>query len=235
MKLSCAGRPVSLIVLAGGKSRRMRTDKARLPLPGGTMVERVLAQVEGFFDEVLVSVSRAQAQAFPGRRTVVDVVEGLGPMAGIFAGLKAARNETCAVLACDIPDIDVRLLGSLIRQADGRDVVVPVNPGRLLEPLFAVYSRRLIPLIEGSLRAGEYSLLPLIEGVRTLKVKTGNNVRIRNLNTPEDYRNYLRSLRTGQAKGPLSGKGRRKGPVPALRKPAPRPAPARPSPKRPAR
>ena len=227
MSFSCGGRPVSLIVLAGGKSLRMKADKASLPLPGGTLVERVLAQVDGLFDEVLISVSRAQAAAFPGRRTVVDGAEGLGPMAGILAGLKAARNETCAVLACDIPDIDIRLLGSLVRRADGRDIVVPVTPERLLEPLFAVYSKRLIPLIEGSLRAGEYSLLPLIEAVRTLKVKTGDKVRIRNLNTPEDYRDYLRSLRTGQAKGPLSGKGRRKGPAPALRKPAPRPSPPR--------
>ena len=127
MKLSCAGRPVSLIVLAGGKSRRMRTDKARLPLPGGTLVERVLAQVEGLFDEILISVSRAQVAAFPGRRTVVDEVEGLGPMAGVLAGLKAARNETCVVLACDIPDVDTRLLGSLVGKADGRDIVVPVT------------------------------------------------------------------------------------------------------------
>lgn len=235
MNLSCGGRPVSLIVLAGGKSLRMKTDKASLPLPGGTLVERVLAQVEGLFDEVLISVSRDQVKAFPGRRTVVDGAEGLGPMAGILAGLKAARNKTCAVLACDIPDIDVRLLASLIRKADGRDIVVPVTPEGFLEPLFAVYSRRLVPLIEGSLRVGEYSVLPLIESARTLKVRTGKKVPIRNLNTPEDYKDYLRSLQAGKAKGPLSGKARRIGPAPVPRKPAPRPAPARPAPKRRAR
>jgi molybdopterin-guanine dinucleotide biosynthesis protein A len=228
MKLSCAGRPVSLIVLAGGKSRRMRTDKARLPLPGGTLVERVLAQVESLFDEILISVSRAQAGAFPGRRTVVDDAEGLGPMAGILAGLKTARNETCVVLACDIPDIDTKLLRSLVGKADGREIVVPVTPEGFLEPLFAVYSRRLTPRIEESLRSGEYSLLPVIEGARTLKVKLGKKNRVRNLNTPEDYEDYLRSLRARPATGPPSGKAHKIRTVPAPRRPSSRPAPARP-------
>ncbi len=235
MKLSSGGRPVSLIVLAGGKSRRMRTDKARLPLPGGTVVERMLARVEGLFDEVLISVSRAQAAAFPGLRTVVDEVEGLGPMAGVLAGLKAARNETCVVLACDIPDVDARLLGALVGKADGREIVVPVTPEGFLEPLFAVYSVKLAPRIEESLRAGEYSLLPVIESARTLKLRLRKKDRVRNLNTPEDYEEYLRSLRARPAIGPPSGKGRRKEIAPAPRRSGPRPAPERPAPKQRAR
>ncbi len=213
----------------------MRTDKARLPLPGGTLAGSVLAQVDGLFDEILVSISRAQAGTFPGRRTVVDDVEGQGPMAGILAGLKAARNETCAVLACDIPEVDTKLMASLVRKAEGHDIAVPVTPEGLLEPLFAVYTRGLIPLMEGSLRAGEYSLLPLIESARTLKVKLGLKSRLRNLNTPEDYEAYLASLRIRPATGPPSGKERRTAPVPAPRKPGPRKGPARPGSKQRAR
>ena len=197
----------------------MRTDKARLPLPGGTLVERVLAQVDDLFDEVLISVSRAQAGAFPGRRTVVDGIAGLGPIAGILAGLKAARNETCAVLACDIPEIDSRLLRTLVRKAEGHDVAVPVTAEGLLEPLFAVYMKGLVPLIEGSIRAGELSLLPLIEVARTLKVKMGKRNRLRNLNTPEDYEAYLSSLPASAVTDRPSGKGRRTGPAPSPRKP----------------
>lgn len=203
----------------------MRTDKARLPLPGGTLVERVLAQVDELFDEVLISVSRAQAEAFPGLRTIVDGVSGLGPIAGISAGLKAARNETCAVLACDIPEVDTKLLRSLVRRVEGHDIAVPVTPEGLLEPLFAVYTKGLVPLIEGSIRAGEYSLLPLIETARTLKVKMGNRNRLRNLNTPEDYEAYLRSLEEGPVTARPSGKGRRTGSAPSPRKPGRRQAP----------
>ena len=196
-KLSCAGLPVSLIVLAGGKSRRMRTDKACLPLPGGTLVQRVLVQVENLFDEVLISVSRAQAEAFPDRRTVVDGIKGQGPMAGILAGLKAAKNDLCAVLACDIPDIDSGFLRDLVGKARGFDIVVPVSSEGHFEPLFAVYRRSVIPEIEALVFAGEYSILALFDRCRTRKVVLKDSSWIRNLNTPEDYENYLQELRKG--------------------------------------
>lgn len=203
----------------------MRTDKARLPLPGGTLVERVLAQVDDLFDEVLISVSRAQAGTFPGRRTIVDGTAGLGPIEGLRAGLKAARNETCAVLACDIPEVDSKLLRSLLRRAESHEIAVPVTPEGLLEPLFGVYTKGLVPLIEGSIRAGEYSLLPLIEAARTVKVKMGRRNRLRNLNTPDDYEAYVESLRARPATRPPYGKGHRREPAPAPRKPARRRAP----------
>lgn len=214
---------------------RMGADKASLRVAGGALIDHVLGQVTGLFDEILISVSRGQtAGAFPWR-IVEDAAPGQGPMAGILAGLNAAKNDLCAVLACDIPDIDTRLLGSLVRRAEGRDIVVPVTPEGLLEPLFAVYSRGLVPRIEESLQAGEYSLLPLIEAARTLKVKMGKENRLRNLNSPEDYKDYLRSLRAGPVKRPPSGKGRKKGPAPAPRKPSPRRAPGRPAAKHRAR
>jgi molybdenum cofactor guanylyltransferase len=194
VKLNCGGRAVSLVVLAGGKSRRMKTDKARLPLPDGTMIQRILAQVEGLFDEILVSVSGDQDVRLPGYTIVRDEFEGGGPLAGIWAGLRAAANDACVVLACDIPDIDIRFLGSLVQKASGYEIVVPVSKGGLLEPLFAVYRKSVIPRIEGFIRKKEYSILPLIENSHTLRVRMKDTAWLRNLNTPEDYADYLESL-----------------------------------------
>ena len=59
-KIRCGGKPVTVIVLAGGRGSRMGADKAGLPLPGGTLLGRVLGQVGPLFDEVLVSVSPGQ-------------------------------------------------------------------------------------------------------------------------------------------------------------------------------
>ena len=193
-KLRCEGRPVSLILLAGGKSRRMKADKARLPLPDGTMIQRILGQVEGLFDEILVSVSGDRDRRLPGCRIVPDEFEGGGPLAGIGAGLKAAANDVCAVLACDIPDIDVRFLGDLVRKASKFEIVVPVSKTGYLEPLFAVYRRCLVPRIGDALRAKEYSVLRLIEKSRALRVGMKSTDGLRNINTPGDYAEYLESL-----------------------------------------
>jgi len=187
----------SLIILAGGKGRRMGTDKANLPIPGGPLIGRVLRQVEGMFDEVLISISRGQAVDAPGCRAVEDAAPGQGPLAGILAGLKAAKNEVCAVLACDIPDIDAGFLAGLITKAQGFDIVVPVLSGGLFEPLFAVYGRSVIPEIETLVQAGDFSILTLFDRCRTRKVRLKDSGWLRNLNTPEDYKQYLRELRRG--------------------------------------
>ncbi len=205
-KMNCAGRPASLIILAGGKSARMGADKAGLPLPGGTLIGHVLGQVEDMFDEILISVSRGQAVDAPGCRTVEDAAPGQGPMAGILAGLKAAKNDLCAVLACDIPDVDTGFLRDLVGMARDFDIVVPVSPEGLCEPLFAVYRRSIIPEIETLIRARDLSILTLFERCRTRKVVLKDSGWLRNLNTPEDYRQYLRDLRKKPEADPIPGK-----------------------------
>jgi len=220
----------SLIILAGGKGRRMGFDKASLTLPGGPLIRRVLRQVEGMFDEVLISVSRGQAVDTPGCRTVEDAAPGQGPLAGILAGLKAAKNEVCAVLACDIPDIDVGFLAGLIAKTQGFDIVVPVSSGGFFEPLFAVYRRSVIPEIEVLVQAGDFSILTLFDRCRTRKVRLKDSGWLRNLNTPEDYKKYLRELRRGPErirtpKARPFQRGRKKEPVPESPKPGPRRTP----------
>ncbi|MCX6574238.1 MAG: NTP transferase domain-containing protein, partial [Candidatus Aminicenantes bacterium] len=111
---------------------------------------------------------------------------------GLLAGLKAARTEACAVIACDIPDVDMALLRSLAEAAADAEIAVPVGPSGLHEPLFAVYRRSIIPEIESLLGRGERSLLPLYKTCRTAVVRFDEPGRIRNLNTREDYEDFLR-------------------------------------------
>jgi len=223
-KIRCGGKPVTVIVLAGGRGSRMGADKAGLPLPGGTLLERVLGQVEPLFDEVLVSVSpgqtiwaedkRAGSALSAGARVVEDELPGQGPMAGVLAGLRAARNEVCAVVACDIPDIDAPLLRKLVRAAAEAEIVVPVTPKGDFEPLFAVYRNAVILEIEKLLRAGQRSLIPLFGRARTARLRLGGANGIRNLNTRGDYESYLQSLSLGtKSKRVISGgrTGRRRG------------------------
>lgn len=192
---------MTAVVLAGGRGSRMKADKAGLAVAGRTLLEHVLAQLEPYFDEVLVSASPGQrigtvpASKETGHRVVVDEMPGLGPLGGILSGLRAAANDACAVVACDIPDIDIFLLRSLARAAAEAEIAVPVDPAERYEPLFAVYKRTVIPAVEALLRSGEKSVLPLYERCRTAVVRIEDGRRLTNLNTRADYLEYLRSLR----------------------------------------
>ncbi len=211
-RIRCGGRPMTVIVLAGGRSLRMKRDKAGLDVGGRTLLEHVLDQVEPLFDEVLISLSTGQrlppekgkrkrgtsekrAPQSVGRRAVAiveDAVPGRGPIAGILAGLSAARNDACMVVACDIPDVDAPFLRRLARAAAKAEIAVPVTTAGQYEPLFAVYVKSVIPMIEALLESGERSLLPLFPKCRTVTVPLGDAGWLRNLNTRAEYDNYLR-------------------------------------------
>ena len=229
-KIRCGGRPMTAIVLAGGRSRRMKADKAALDVGGRTLLEHVLGQIAPFFDEVLVSVSPGQTLSFPvglgklrrfrletrsGRspsapRFIEDETPGLGPLGGILSGLKSAVNEACAVVACDIPDVDIAFLRSLAQAAQNYEIAVPVGPSGLHEPLFAVYRKSIVPEIEALLGSGERSILPLYETCRTATIRLEDTGRIRNLNTRADYESYLSTI-PRQAAGRSRGRGGRRG------------------------
>jgi molybdopterin-guanine dinucleotide biosynthesis protein A len=215
-KIRCGGEPMTAIVLAGGRGRRMKADKAGLAVGRRTLLEHVLNQLVPYFDEILVSVSPGQARrlggpsngkglggakrAASGRRQkfkiIEDEVPGLGPLGGILAGLKAAANGACAVVACDIPDVNVALFRSLARAAGDAEIAVPVGPAGHFEPLFAVYRKSAVPEIEALLQAGERSILPLFGRCRTTVLRLGDAAWLRNLNTPADYESYLRTIAT---------------------------------------
>ncbi len=216
---------MTVVVLAGGRGSRMKADKAGLVVRGRTLLEHVLAQLEPLFDEVLVSVSPGQELGATktrrepagtrkkgsaknaggplavtrwkgrGSRFVEDEVPGLGPLGGILAGLRAAAHEACAVVACDIPDIDAGLLRRLARAAAVAEIAVPRDPEGRYEPLFAVYTRPVVPAAAALLRSGERSVLPLFDRCRTAVVAIEAGRRLTNLNTRADYLNYLNSLR----------------------------------------
>ncbi|MBM3312407.1 MAG: molybdenum cofactor guanylyltransferase [Candidatus Aminicenantes bacterium] len=202
-KFLCRGRPMTLVVLAGGRSRRMGQDKALLPVPGGVLLGRTIASLAGFFDEVVVSVStppRTSGLEGPvlssarGARVViaVDAVRRQGPLRGILTGLRAARNEASFVLAGDMPDVSLAAARSVIRKSDFVDCAVAVGTSGLVEPLFGVYKRTCIPAIEDLLAAGRRSVLDLFAVIRTAEVALGLGLMPPNINTPDEYRAYLK-------------------------------------------
>ena len=241
-KIRCGGRPMTAIVLAGGHSRRMKADKAALDVGGRTLLEHALGRIAPHFDEVLVSVSPGQKLTFPAGATkqrrprsetrsggspsaprfIEDETPGLGPLGGLLSGLRAAAYEACAVIACDIPDVDVAFLRSLARAAEHFEIAVPIGPSGLHEPLFAVYRKSIIPEIESLLGTGERSILPLYKTCRTAVVLFEDPGRFRNLNTRADYEAYLSSITLSPRAGARSY---RRGNAPPPRRTKSRPKP----------
>lgn len=190
----CGNRPLSLIILAGGESRRMKRDKALLPFPEGTLIERIIGRVGEHFEDILISVSDPKKYDFLPYKLVPDERGGLGPMMGIKSALAVSRHEKNFIMACDIPDVDLDFLGRLIASAAGWDAAVPLSLGGRKEPMFTVYDRCVLSDIESLLKTGTYDLNSLLNRCRTICLPMEDSKWFRNLNTEEEYMDYMKKM-----------------------------------------
>jgi len=186
----------TLLILAGGGSRRMGRDKAALPVGEHTMVEHLIQRLAPVVDEVLVAGGTVTA---PPARLVADRRPGLGPLAGMDAGFDAARNPRIWVVACDLPDVTPALLALLTSAADGVDAVVPCVGGEA-QGVCALYRRALAPRIERMLQTKERSVKALLSALRVrfldereLQTIDPGLRSFHNINTAADYEAWLRT------------------------------------------
>lgn len=194
--------PISIIVLAGGNSRRMGTNKALLTIDGReTLISRVVRNLRPLTDDVIVVSSTPELYADLGAKQVGDVFAGAGPLAGLHAGLQAANADLSFAVACDMPLVDCRLVRFMRLLTTGHDVVIPRVEGQA-EPLHALYSKACLPYVEKRLANGERRLIAFHPDVRVRFVEpdewsvidpSGHS--FLNANTPEDWRRLQAILR----------------------------------------
>jgi len=184
-------RQIGAILLAGGRSSRMGTDKRFLDIDGLPLVEHVYRQLEGTFGEVLLSVGEGVPPGIPGARHVADRFGDAGPMGGVASALEESRYEVNFVTACDIPSVPLGFVQTLLRRSADHEIVVPVDKTGRYEPLFALYSRSVLPRLHALLEAGERRIRMLYDEADTCRVTIPSGIDLRNLNTKADYRAYL--------------------------------------------
>ena len=150
------GESVYGIVLTGGSSRRMGTDKATLVV-GGVPLARRAAQAL----EASTSHSVEVGPGVSGLRSVTEVPPGSGPLAAVVAGWAelvrlTGRKQPAVVLACDLPAVTPGLV-SWLAGRPGDESVVPLVDG-VPQPLCARWSVADLERAGAQLAAGERSL-----------------------------------------------------------------------------
>jgi molybdopterin-guanine dinucleotide biosynthesis protein A len=196
---------ISVLILAGGRSRRMGLDKIWMALDGVPMIERVVHRVLPVAAEILFSANASQRFLVLARtlavptRVVADRFPGAGPLAGIQAGLSVARCDLVLALAADMPFVNLALVRAMIHQAPGFEVVAPQTPhvgteALNWEPLHALYRRTCLPAIEARLAAGQRQAFCFYPDVRVRAIQPveiaacdPGLLSFYNVNTPEEW------------------------------------------------
>lgn len=195
----------SAIVLAGGRSSRMGYDKSELVVDGRRLIEKITESLREMFTQVVV-VSNAPGFSVPaGCLLVSDELPGFGPLAGIHAGLKATQSRFGLVTACDMPNLNleyVRFLKEELSARKGPITVLATQYGGHMEPFTAFYRRDLVCAIEDYCNSGGRGLHAFLQnqGVTLIPESAARRFSpdwsmFANLNTPEQYNEYVRGRR----------------------------------------
>jgi molybdopterin-guanine dinucleotide biosynthesis protein A len=193
---------VSGFVLAGGASRRMGFDKARLPLGSESMVDRQIRLLRAICRSVSI-IGPPDRFADAGIQVYEDEIPGQGPLGGIHTGLRRARTEFSLFLSCDMPLMDARFLRYLCEQAlvSRASATLPPPWAKGVYPLCAVLRRRVLSTVRSSLTLGQNQVGRFFEKVqrRTISkaefARAGFSPRIfYNANTPGEYQKVRRQI-----------------------------------------
>jgi molybdopterin-guanine dinucleotide biosynthesis protein A len=169
------------VLLAGGKSLRMGSDKRFLDLGGRTLLDRSLSVLERLFPEAIVSVAEPVPQLAGLRhRVVADLIPGAATLGGLYSGLSCATRTRVFAAACDMPLLNASVIERL---AQG------------LQPMHAVYSKACLPVLEQMIRGKNFRLQDLVQAPGlSVRILTEDDVRdldpqflsFLNVNTPAD-------------------------------------------------
>lgn len=154
------------LVLAGGRSRRMGTEKALLLLDGERLVDRAVRTLGECCSEVLVASGDGERLEVDAAQ-VADAEPDAGPLAGLVAGLAAARTPLLAVVAVDAPFVDVPVLQRCQQRVGAAAACAPRVDG-VLQPLHAVWSVTALPAARASLQEGAGSPRRLLGRLATV-------------------------------------------------------------------
>jgi len=171
----------------------MKKDKAFLEMDGQPLVERSLEVLQTVFSEVIISSNKPELFARYEVPIIKDELLDLGPIEGLFQGLKAAAYDNVFFVACDMPFLKIDIIRFLAKWIPEYDIVVPKTQSGL-HPLHAFYHRRCLPTIKNSLEAGRLKIIDLlpicsvkyVEETELESISDLKNI-FYNVNTPEDW------------------------------------------------
>jgi molybdopterin-guanine dinucleotide biosynthesis protein A len=188
---------LTIVIQAGGESRRMGQDKALMAFLGLPLIQQVVNRLAPIADEVIVTTNHPDDYRFLGLPLFSDLKPGRGALGGLYTALSSATCESVAVVACDMPFASASLIeaASKLLDQEEADVVIPDSGDALLEPMHAVYRRKTcIPAIEAAIEADKWKLISWFPDVKVrilrpdeVKTYDPSGLAFWNLNTPEEF------------------------------------------------
>ncbi len=180
----------TLLVLAGGDSRRMGRPKAWIEVGDTVLLRYVVERLAPAFSEVVVAFGEPeQMEQLVPYRVVFDRKRDAGPLAGLEAGLIAARHDVLFAVACDMPYVTPTTAQLAVAAARNSDAAIARHDG-LFEPVCGAYRKTALPAIVGALDAGNYTAHDVAQSLDVTWLEGLDPAEFESLNTPADLERF---------------------------------------------
>ncbi len=183
---------ISIVILAGGQSRRMGFNKALLKIDGRPLIQILSDRMRPLTDRIIISANDSDSYRFLNIPVILDRFSGHGPLAGLHAAMLGQESTLYVLLACDLPNLPITMLEKMVLLCEGFDAAIPRTDNGLAHPLCAVYRRTCLPYIEQALERGEKKFIEIFVSnplaVRWISPEEGqyNETDLANINSPDD-------------------------------------------------
>lgn len=186
-------KPVTGIILSGGQSSRMGSDKGFVLFKGKPLIEHALKLIRPLCREILISANHEDYRVY-GYPVINDTVQSIGPLGGISSCLPLASFQNVFITGCDIPEISDDILQEMFDMLMKYDMISLRLPNNRIQPLPLGMSKKALPIIEMQLNSGHFALHDLIMACQTYPEMTSAVINIEkspvNINTIADLNNY---------------------------------------------
>ncbi|MFD1360515.1 molybdenum cofactor guanylyltransferase [Lentibacillus salinarum] len=152
------------VILSGGRSSRMGTNKSLLDIDGKTAIEQIANELKKCSHETAVITNEPAIYEFLGLNLYQDRYQDKGPLAGIESALHHVDADVYFFAACDMPFIHQGVYRHLWQAMNGADAVIPIHNDRM-HPLSGIYTKNVLPHIQMLLEHDERKIRALFEHI----------------------------------------------------------------------
>jgi len=178
---------ITLIILAGGKSTRMGTDKALLKFKGKTFVEILYDNLKDNFVDVIISSNNPEVK-IAGVKIISDEIKNIGPMGGIYTCIKHSKTELNFIVSVDTPFASSKLASEIISKSDDYDIAI-VRCNNKTNPIIGIYSKNILPILGQEINSKAYKMMKFLEKTNHKIIQLNKSYKkdLQNINTQNDF------------------------------------------------
>jgi molybdopterin-guanine dinucleotide biosynthesis protein A len=190
-------------ILAGGKSSRMKNNKAFLKLGEKTLLEHSLSTLQEIKSNRIYVVVADNSNKFDNFSVIIDIYKNRGTLGGIHSSLAHCKEKYAVIIACDYPFVSPKLLNYLLEFAENDEVdcIAPIQKDGIIQPLCAVYkTQKCLSVLTAILKESNKtpSARTFLEQINTNFIEfvefaemPNSEYFFFNINTPEDFKKAI--------------------------------------------